>query len=486
MRYSDTSAANRSGQVALFPELFRPSHTASHTDESRQLDSLSDKQHRVIHYLGSKLRLLDAISDALSTVTPLGGSVCDLFAGSGAVSVNLKNAWRMIAVDIQEYSRVLCNGLLNPPSDGRSIAQALIGDAYRSDLRCRLRASFEPLLSLELEAVSKAAMGDPIPLCDLLEVGSLVAFEHENSQKPPDIARAMRQALAGLKYHSLGAGPETVISRYFGGLYFSWEQAIDFDSLLNQVHGLNESDRDFYLAAVLATASDVVNTVGKHFAQPIKLRDSDGNPKRHLVKQTVKDRTLNVFRVFEEWVSRFDSIPRSEFKHLAIRSDYLEFLCRTDVEFDAVYADPPYTRDHYSRYYHVLETMSRYDVPEISRTLIHSDGRPKLSRGLYRVDRHQSPFCIKSRAPGAVEELCRAVSDRGIPLVLSYSPYNSASRSRPRLLSIDEISAIASKYFNNIECIPVDGVAHNKLNTISRNVETDNVAEVIFICTHRT
>ena len=41
-----------------------------------------------------------------------------------------------------------------------------------------------------------------------------------------------------------------------------------------------------FLAALLSTASDVVDTVGKHFAQPIKARDSKGNIKITVVKGT--------------------------------------------------------------------------------------------------------------------------------------------------------------------------------------------------------
>ena len=74
-----------------------------------------------------------------------------------------------------------------------------------------------------------------------------------------------------------------------------------------------------------------------------------------------------------------------------------------------MYADPPYTRDHYSRYYHVLETMSLRDNPEVSMTMIRAGGSPRVSRGVYRADRYQSPFCIKSQAAGAFEELCRGV-----------------------------------------------------------------------------
>ena len=60
---------------------------------------------RTIHYLGSKLRLLDPIRQAVSSVAPIGQPVCDLFAGSGIVSLSLASQWDITSVDIQEYSR---------------------------------------------------------------------------------------------------------------------------------------------------------------------------------------------------------------------------------------------------------------------------------------------------------------------------------------------------------------------------------------------
>lgn len=48
---------------------------------------------RLVHYLGSKLRLIQPIRDAVEQVVPFGGRVCDLFAGSGAVSLGLRHAW---------------------------------------------------------------------------------------------------------------------------------------------------------------------------------------------------------------------------------------------------------------------------------------------------------------------------------------------------------------------------------------------------------
>src|SRR5439155_2129466 len=44
---------------------------------------------RPIHYLGSKLRMANKIREMVAGTDPLGGPVCDLFAGSGTASLAL-------------------------------------------------------------------------------------------------------------------------------------------------------------------------------------------------------------------------------------------------------------------------------------------------------------------------------------------------------------------------------------------------------------
>lgn len=62
-----------------------------------------------------------------------------------------------------------------------------------------------------------------------------------------------------------------------------------------------QDKRDLYLAALLSTASDIVDTVGKHFAQPIKARDSKGNIKKTVYNKAVKDKTIGVLDLYKEW-----------------------------------------------------------------------------------------------------------------------------------------------------------------------------------------
>ena len=436
---------------------------------------------RTIHYLGSKLRVLDPIKRAVSAVTPVGQPVCDLFAGSGIVTLSLATDWDVTSVDIQEFSRVLCSGLVNSPSNASSEGDRLCDQAYAGPLRSQLRNALSGLLAYERRCAAYAADGAIEGLCDLLEHGSLLPLINRRYMPRP-LSNEVTAAKAKLNELNLASGPETVVTRYFGGQYFSWEQAIDLDALLAQIHLLDQPHRDYHLAAALVVASNIVNTVGKHFAQPIKLRDANGSPKKHLVKQTLRDRALNVSDTYRACCRSLATLRRTRGHHRAIQSDYLDFLENDTTPFAALYADPPYTRDHYSRYYHVLETMALRDEPEVAKTKIRSNGVPRLSRGIYRLERHQSPFCIPTKAPGAFERLFVAASKRKIPLILSYSPYHANAKNRPRLLTIEQLLDIAKRHFNKVEIAPIDGITHNKLNLTERNVDVNCPAEVLISC----
>ena len=452
------------------------------TQRSLLGDPSADKNvQRTIHYLGSKLRAVDPIRRAVSAVAPVGQPVCDLFAGSGIVSLALGSDWDVTSVDIQEYSRVLCNGLTNAPPNAGGEGASLCNQANAGSLRSELRFALADLLVHEQKCLTEAAGGSVESLCDLLEYGSLLPLNASRNM-PPTLRNELSVAIGKLDALGLARGPQTVVTRHFGGRYFSWKQAIDLDAALAEIHSLDHNFRDFYLSAAFVVASDIVNTVGKHFAQPIKLRDSNGHPKRHLVKQTLRDRALNVFDSYRACCRSLAAIRQSHRLHRAVKSDYLDFLKDDNTPFAAIYADPPYTRDHYSRYYHVLETMAVRDDPEVATTKIRSNGMPRLSRGVYRLQRHQSPFCIPTKAPGAFDHLFSAVAKRRVPLILSYSPYQASTGNRPRLLTIDQLFYMAKRYYKEVEIVPVDGISHNKLNLSERNVDVEYPAEVLISC----
>src|SRR5687768_456102 len=104
---------------------------------------------RPIHYLGSKLRVVDEIVKLLDEVSPGTGRVCDLFSGSGVVSSALIYNRPVTAVDVQEYACLLAEASF---LGGRDMTESLRvwSDRWKHEpLREALLQAFRPLLDLE-------------------------------------------------------------------------------------------------------------------------------------------------------------------------------------------------------------------------------------------------------------------------------------------------------------------------------------------------
>lgn len=435
-----------------------------------------DYNFRTLNYLGSKLRLLDFIEENVRKVTPDDAGVCDLFAGSGCVSYKLSKSFPVVTCDIQHYSKVICDALLQPCTLTKEMAKA-----FKSDIKCiksELRDAFTPLIELEEDAIGNENLE---LLTDIIEHGSLEVYNLEKTES--NIAPIQNQVHEKLEKTGL-VGKQSLISRYYGGVYFSYSQAVQIDVIMDAIrHYPNTADKNMLLAALLSTTSDIACTVGKHFAQPIKARDSKGKIKKLVYNKAIKDKTVDVTALFEEWLDKYVSLPKGKYNNTILQSDYMECLKTLPDNVRTVYADPPYTRDHYSRFYHVLETMALDDVPEISTVKIH--GSTHVSNGIYRKDRHQSPFCIRSKAPKAFEEMFKAISAAGRNLLLSYSPYDETKESHPRVVTISQLLSWASGYFNNVEVVSAGHFTHNKLNSTEHFLESSDEAEILIVCTNR-
>lgn len=431
---------------------------------------------RTLNYLGSKLRLLDFIEENVRKVTPDDAGVCDLFAGSGCVSYKLSRLFPVVACDIQHYSKVICDALLQPSTLTEEMVKAFILEI--KDIKPLLCDAYTPLIELEEGAIRNENLE---LLTDIVENGSIEVFNLEKTESK--IASVQNQVNEKLRKARL-RGKESVISRYYGGVYFSYRQAVQIDVIMDAIrHYPNTADKNVLLAALLSTTSDIACTVGKHFAQPIKARDSKGKIKKLVYNKAIKDKTVDVTALFEEWLKKYVSLPKGMYNNTILQGDYMECLKMLPDNIRTVYADPPYTRDHYSRFYHVLETMALDDVPEISTVKIH--GSTHVSNGIYRKDRHQSPFCIRSKAPMAFEEMFKEISASGRNLLLSYSPYDETKESHPRVVTISQLMSWANTHFDNVEIVSAGHFTHNKLNSIEHFLESSDEAEILIVCTNR-
>ena len=128
----------------------------------------------------------------------------------------------------------------------------------------------------------------------------------------------------------------------------------------------------------------------------------------------------------------------------------------------------------------MLETICLRDNPIITTTF--PNGKGGISRAIYREGRHQSPFCIKSQADDAFEQMFKEVKELNVPLILSYSPFDASKAVTPRLRTIDQLIDMAKRYYSNVQIKSPGAFTHSKLNSSDRNLETNHEAELLIIC----
>jgi adenine-specific DNA methylase len=119
-----------------------------------------------------------------------------------------------------------------------------------------------------------------------------------------------------------------------------------------------------------------------------------------------------------------------------------------------VYLDPPYGREHYSRFYHVLEAIAVGKFTEDTSVTRMSN------------DRFQSDYGRRSRAAKAFEDVLSICSDNGTPVAISYVDESQGSAVANRIIPVDTVrSAVRSRYSKFTE-IEVSTKNYSQLNRV--------------------
>lgn len=434
----------------------------------------SSDYYRSIHYLGNKSKLASEIISCISAERDGVGAVADLFAGTGVVSNAISNELGATAAcDIQDYSRVLTSALILDypfPSDCMNACTMRAREFYG-----HLEDAYRPLLRLEEEALHNAASGDNELLFSIVESGHLHPAYSFRNVVNKELFAAKEKCRCG----SRDVFSDDMITKYFGGIFFSYKQALILDSLHAAISEEPPELQLFGLASLLSTASRIANTVGGQFAQPLNVRRKNGAFKHEIASRVVRDRKNDPWTLFGKGLRELEKARHPRSDNSFFREDCLGFLRRNPAQdFSAIYADPPYSRYHYSRYYHVLETICLYDSPKISAN--PTTGKP--SKGIYRESRYQSPFSTRKGAPAAFEELFLLASKRSKVLLLSYSPFPGKSASTPRMATIDQLRNLALRHYRRVEISTPSVIRHSKFNKLSTSLEVSDNAEVFILC----
>lgn len=397
----------------------------------------------VVRYMGTKRHMADHVRDAIGELTHE-GRVVDLFSGMGSVAESLRDTASVVTNDALSFTATLSRARFTARQRGAS----------PSATAARLRPAFDARLHELKQKYSEQLASEELALAgtrpDLVEYMQR-ALHVGNSAVHRRAARAAAVASTSAHYE--------LASLYFSAGYLSLHQAIEVDSIRSAIDcDTYIGDRDWLLGAWIAATSVLVNAPG-HTAQ--FLRPNSASAHTRIARTWARS-------VWDEFVTALDTVAlvgteewRS--KNSVFVGDALELVSTGQLrEIGTIYADPPYTKDQYSRYYHVYETLYRYDYPDSS------------GAGRNRSDRFTTGFSLKSAVVASFHDLCRNVARMRVPLVVSYP-------SSGLLADFDlTVEDIASEYFADVETLSFEAL-HSTMGG-STGTSKKTATENLYVC----
>jgi len=346
--------------------------------------------------MGSKRSLAPKIARRISREHP-GATVLDVFSGMCAVGTELVPRHALFTNDIHAFAETVADALFiaeDSSPDSTQISRLLA--AYERNKR-----AVSDVLSVRLKRERRI-------LEKLAYVQDWKRFRdftrrELSRQVPLEIPGLAKLAAYRLRPQQF---PYCLASSYFASAYFGIEQAIEIDSIRYAIDQSPKKLRSRYLCALIRAVSHCATAPG-HFAQYLIPRDRSNT----LYISRIRQRS-----VLTRFLAALASFPTIECldrkKNRVFRSDATTLLSKRRNEFPkrdfVIYADPPYSKAQYSRYYHVLESLILYDYPDCD------------SKGRYRDDRFQTDFSRIAGVVDAMTKFVRAAAELNAPLYVSY------------------------------------------------------------------
>lgn len=348
-----------------------------HRDNKQRENNKDNLDYRtniphIIKYMGSKRELIEYLTSAINEIYE-GERICDLFAGTSILSGALGHESVMHSNDIQEYSAVLAKTYLGnyewSKYDG--LVDKLVQKAQGhvelvNSIYPELEFSYNTKLSLnEFNATEQQQQ-------------ELIYFDFED-----------------IEHH--------LFIKNYSGTYWSFEQCLWIDAIRIAAEEYSKTPVYYPILSSLMFAMAYNAQSTGHYAQ---YRDAYNVASMNDIIIYRNKEILPYFK--KKLIELMEWTGRNALNHTVTTLDYMDCL-EIIPTGTLVYADPPYAFVHYSRFYHALETLVKYDYPKVSH------------KGRYRSDRHQSPFCKRTMVSNAFSEMFNKIQKKRAKLILSYS-----------------------------------------------------------------
>ncbi|RIY31119.1 DNA methyltransferase [Psittacicella hinzii] len=325
-----------------------------------------------MRYIGNKEKLIERIYQEMLARNVVGKSFFDVFSGTTNVAKFFKKLdYKVISADIMYYSYVLQKAYVENNSEVNfAKLSSVIGDLKLDDVR-----------------PSNLKLGN-------VEVGNA---ERGNLQESNLSSSNLSKVLAYLNNLESKKGfiydnytPEGTSNLVSPRMYYTGENGVFIDKVRMQIEDwyqrdlLTESEYFILLASLIETVPFYANISGVYAAFNKKW-----DP-----------------RALKPMYLREPEIILNAQQNECYQGDAVELIDK--VEADIFYLDPPYNKRQYAPNYHLLETIAKYDSPEI-----------KGVSGMRDYSLQKSKFC---NALTALDELEKFVKyGKYKHLVLSYN-----------------------------------------------------------------
>lgn len=402
-----------------------------------------------IRYMGTKRQLSPLVADLASALPP--GPFMDLFAGVCSVSTEMAKSRNVWTNDAQLMPYYMANSLF------RTCEQNTRPEKCLTTLQPHYQRNFEKLCSLYSNAI--IAEYAAISSAKFKKLESLFSdSEHASNSEQKE---KLRLSLA----RQPRAFPYRMVSELFSFGYFGILQSIELDSLRYSFDAALEnneisSDQYTYCISALCVAASVCSNTTGHFAQYL-------SPNSKSFSKQKSQLTKSIYEEFENTFLSYRAIKTKRWRqsNKSYHGDFAETLEKVSGEKrkpSIFYADPPYTADQYSRYYHFLDTLIRYDYPN------------SVGKGRYPGGRFRSGFSLRSEVQQSFKKLFEGVAACDAAIILSYPDNGLLPESREWIVNNLKL------HFSKVDVSKVIPYKHSTMGG-SKGPAKNEVNELLFL-----
>ena len=284
--------------------------------------------HLLLRYIGIKTKLLDFIKREIDLITPDGGGVLDMFAGSTVVGQKLLNNHVVYSNDIQNYSRLTAETLI--AIDGSFDYSSL--DYKKVAESAYFKNNFDYLMGLlsvpaeyerKMFAKTEQSIEDEAALLEFKNYYENAPYSgHFNCtiecfKNTKEVFS--KQFYLQSKKNKNNGGFYNLFSLVYGVPYFSLNEAIFVDSFryaidkLLQEDSISKTEYNCYLSLLVYVLENTVTSVGDHFAQPQQFKISSEARLQREVKKILSKKTKDLFEIMDEMQEQLKTIKATQY-----------------------------------------------------------------------------------------------------------------------------------------------------------------------------